>query len=257
MLVWWEWLSFTGWLGLVISVAMRPTIHIAPSEENFWAFQDTRLPLHYDYSCKLLRGRLSLDLDSRLVSFIVGWLFWYWELDPEPWACQAEPLSLHPSHVPNPGLTSLRYRCAASHWTRHKLKISILAAYRVSWELRSTAKRGKHVMKLSAHGFTARGHPFGITCWAVWHLKGLQYKVQLSVPRCTGEGAGKLPPTLAEGPLGCQDHQPEEKELKTFKIVSDNLFLARVSLRNFAKLKDWEVRGGWENSTLMFIQGME
>lgn len=162
MLVWWEWLSLTGWLGVVISVAMRPTIHIAPSEENFWAFQDTRLPLHYDYSCKLLRGRLSLDLDSRLVSFIVGWLVWYWELDPEPWACQAEPLSLHPSHVPNPGLTSLHYRCTASHWTRHKLKISILAAYRVSWELRSTAKRGKHVMKLSAHGFTARGHPF-------WH----------------------------------------------------------------------------------------
>lgn len=74
MLVWWEWLSFTGWLGVVISVAMRPTIHIALSEENFWAFQDTRLPLHYDYSWKLLRGRLSLDLDSRLVSFIVGWL---------------------------------------------------------------------------------------------------------------------------------------------------------------------------------------
>lgn len=172
VLVWWEWLSFTGWLGLVISLAMRPTIHIAPSEENFWAFQDTCLPLHYDYSCKLLRGRLSLALDSHLVSFIVGWLVWYWELDPEPWACQAEPLYIWAT---SPTLGSPLYAIDAQHPTELATNWRFLF-WQPTEYLGSNAQQQKGgnmswnclLMDLQ-QGATL----FGITCWAVWHLKGL------------------------------------------------------------------------------------
>ena len=87
-------------------------------------------------------------------------------------------------------------------------------------------------------------------CIGCWKAISIKSKVLFQDVYVSGE-LGSCPPTLAEGASGLSRPPARRKIGENIKIVSDNLFLARASLRNFAKPKQWEVRG-WVGETTLW-----